>query len=87
MQDDAAAARCGKCGAWTLVPKRLRNVQDLVHFCLHCQPVLMEALDTLSRLTATQGGAAHEAQTAASPATGRTAHTYLNPQAVEKGCV
>ena len=89
MQPDNAATRCLYCGAWTLVPKQLRNIPDIHILCIQCSWQAQRqqtALDKASRLSASAAGAGHEAQTADSPATGRTAHTYMNPQAVDNYC-
>ena len=88
MMPDDAAGRCTLCGAWTWIPKTLRGI-DVSILCIQCsnqQARIWSALDKGSRLSASAAGAVHEAQSADSPATGRTAHTYLNPQAVDNYC-
>lgn len=59
--DQDRLARCILCGAWTLIPKRIAAVANLYALCTQCA----KGLDSLDRLTAMQGGAPSEAQTAA----------------------
>ena len=65
MHDQDRLARCILCGAWTLVPKHLAAVKNAYALCTQCAEVTTQGIDKADRLTALQGGAPEEAQTAA----------------------
>lgn len=60
--EDARLFRCAQCGSWGIHP---RNIQDLSNIQPMCSQCCALAIDTVARLTAMQGGAPSEAQTAA----------------------